>query len=208
MKKPASLRGATVLFVLAIMALVLAPFLIWGEDYVRPLLQSQAERTGLLVLLSILLLAADSVAPVPSTLVLMFLAARAGAFVGVLAGTLGLVLGVWAAAWFGRVAVGRIAPRFFPEAELNRLRNGLERNLALTLACWRGVPVLAETSVILAAAAGVPSARLVRVTLLPNFIIALVYSLAADDSFATACLAFFLVLALSLLAWRLFGRRK
>lgn len=194
-------------FVVFLVAVVSVPFVIWGDEFVAPLLASQEHRTFGLVALAIALLAADSIAPIPATLVIMFLAAKAGVIAGVIGGTLGLSAGVLAASWFGRAAVGRIAPRFFPEAELLRLRTGLQRNLALTLACWRSVPVLAETSVILAAAAGVPMSRIFKVTLLPNFVIALIYSVAADDSFRTACLAFGVTLFASLLLWRWAARK-
>ena len=190
-----------VLLTLGLVCLVSAPFVIWGDAFVQPLLESQAHRTGLLVVIAIGLLAADSVAPVPATLVIMFLAAKAGWLAGLVGGTVGLSLGVLAAAWVGRHAVGRMVPRFFPESELIRLRGGLQRNLALTLACWRSVPVLAEASVILAAAAGVPIGRIFRVTLLPNLAISTVYSLAADDSFATACVAFLAVFGFSMTLW-------
>ena len=195
-----------VLFALAVMALVCVPFVIWGEEFVLPFLQSQEKQTAALVLISIVLLAADSVAPVPASLVIMFLAAKAGPVAGVIGGTVGMSLGVLAAAWIGRAAVGRVAPKFFPEAELARLRGNLQKRLALTLACWRSVPVLAETSVILAAAAGVPVGRIFRATLLPNFVIAVIYSVAADESFATACIAFGATIAASWLLWWWVGK--
>jgi hypothetical protein len=169
-----------------------------------PLLQEHVDRTILLVVIAIVLLAADSVAPVPATLVIMFLAANGGRFAGIIGGTVGMSAGVLTAAWFGRTAVGRLAPKFFPESEIARMRAGLQRNLPLTLACWRSVPVLAETSVVLAAAAGIPIARIFRVTLLPNFVISVIYSVAADDSFTTAALAFLLILGLSLGLWWIF----
>ena len=78
----------------------------------------------------------------PATLVIMYLAAKGGVVAGIVGGTFGLSAGVLAAAWFGRTAVGRIAPKFFPEAELTKLREALQRRLALTLACLRSVPVL------------------------------------------------------------------
>ena len=108
-----------------------------------------------------------------------------------------------AAAWLGRVAVGRVAPKFFPDAELARLRDSLQRRLGLTLACLRSVPVLAEASVIIAAAMGIPVRRIVLVTLIPNFLVALVYSLAADDSFATAVITFLATMVVSYAVWRL-----
>lgn len=195
------------LFVLLVMALVIAPFVIWGEDFVIPLLNAQEHRIEWLVVIAIVLLAADSVAPVPATLVIMFLAAKAGTLAGVVGGTIGLTAGVLAAAWFGRVAVGRIAPRFFPDEELARLREALHTRLALTLACLRSVPVLAETSVIVAAAMGIPLKRIVLLTLLPNLAVALIYSVSADDSFQTAVIAFLGTMVASGVLW-LWLRKK
>lgn len=190
------------LFMALVMSLVALPFLLLGESFVTPLLAAREHQAPLLVLIAIALLAADAVAPVPSVLVLVFLAAKTGWIAGVIGGTVGLCAGVVLAWWFGRVAVGRLAPKFFPEAELARLRDGLQRRLPLTLACWRSLPVMAETSVIVAAAAGVPLGRVFRGTLLPNFLIALIYSVAADDSVWFAALAFVATVAGSLIFWR------
>ncbi len=196
-----------VLFVLFVMALVCIPFVIWGEEFVIPLLNAQEHKTEWLVVIAIVLLAADSVAPVPVTIVIMTLAAHAGVLAGVIGGSIGLIAGVAAAGWFGRVAVGRIAPRFFPDEELARLREALQKRLGLTLACLRSVPVLAETSVIVAAAMGIPLKRIVLLTLLPNLAVSLIYSVAADDSFQTAVLAFLGTLAASGVLW-LWLRKK
>lgn len=190
-----------------IMALVSAPFVLFGEDFVLPLLKSRENQEGGLVVIAVMLLAADSVAPVPSTLVVMFLAAKAGQVAGIIGGTVGLSMGVLAAGWIGRAAVGRVAPKFFPEAELARLRESLQQRLALTLACWRSVPVMAETTVIIAAAAGIPVRRIFWATLLPNFVVSAIYSVAADDSAKTAILTFLATLVLSVALWWIFGRR-
>jgi 3-dehydroquinate synthase len=206
-KSPAPTTVKAVLFVIFVMTLVCLPFAIWGEEFVLPLLESRAEQTGALILIAIVLLACDSVAPIPATLVIMYLAAKAGWVAGIVGGALGMSAGVWAAAWFGRTAVGRIAPKFFPEAELLRLRGALQARLWLTLACLRSVPVLAETSVILAAAMGIPVGRIFRATLLPNLIVASIYSLAADESWQTAVITFLATMAVSAAAWRIFGSR-
>ena len=97
------------------MTLVCLPFAIFGEDFVLPLLASREKQVGALTLISIALLACDSVAPVPATLVIMYLAAKAGWIAGIVGGTIGLCAGVFAAAWIGRSAVGRLAPKFLPE---------------------------------------------------------------------------------------------
>ena len=190
------------------MTLVCLPFVIFGEDFVLPLLESRRQQVGALTAIAIVLLACDSVAPVPVTLVIMYLAAKAGWLAGIVGGTIGLSAGVLAAAWVGRAAVGRLAPKFLPEAELLRLRESWQKRLVVTLACLRSVPVLAETSIIVAAATGVPLKRLFLVTLLPNFIVATIYSVAADDSVMTAVIAFLATMLLSYLVWRLFGRAE
>ncbi len=214
MKVPRNATVRLTLFILFVMAIVCVPFMIFGEEFVRPLLESREQQTGALVLIAIVLLAADSVAPVPATVVIMYLAWKAGWVAGIVGGTVGMCLGVLAAAWLGRAAVGRLAPKFIPDAELTRLRDSLQRRLVLTLACLRSVPVLAETSVILAAATGVPVRRIFWATVLPNFVVSTIYAVTAaysrtaEDSFATAGLTFVVIMVLSYVMWRLFGRRK
>lgn len=207
--RPATVR--LTLFVLFVMALVCAPFALFGEEFVFPLLESREQQSGALLLLAIVLLAADSVAPVPSTIIIMTLAWKAGWLLGIVGGTIGMSVGVLTAGWLGRVAVGRLAPKFIPDAELARLRQALQRRLLITLACLRSVPVLAETSVIVAAASGVPVGRIFRVTLLPNFIISVIYSAAAayaktaEDSLATAGITFLAIIVISYAVWRVWG---
>ena len=208
MNAPSRATVKKVLFVLFVITLVCLPFAIFGEDFVLPLLQSREQQIGALTLISIALLACDSVAPVPATLVIMYLAAKAGWAAGIVGGTIGMSAGVLIAAWLGKAAVGRLAPRFMPEAEVVRLRESLQKRLVITLACLRSVPVLAETSIIVAAATGVPVGRLVGVTLLPNLIVASIYSVAADDSLLTAAITFVATMALSLVVWWLFGRAE
>lgn len=203
--KPSTLKA--ILFVLFVMTLVCLPFAIFGEDFVLPLLESRREQVWALTLIAIVLLACDSVAPVPVTIVIMYLAAKAGWVAGIVGGTIGLSAGVLAAAWVGRSAVGRLAPKFFPDEELTRLRTSLQQRLVITLACLRSVPVLAETSVIVAAATGVPVRRIFWATVLPNLIVAAIYSVAADDSVITAIVTFLATMVLSYVVWRVFGRR-
>ena len=205
MKAPSLQTVRVTLLVLFVLALVCVPFVVLGEAFALPLLEAQQNRTGALIAIAVVLLAADSVAPVPSIPVIMYLAAKAGVFAGIIGGFVGLSVGVWVAALFGRTAVGRIAPKFIPEAELARLRAAIQGKLVLTLACLRSVPVLAETSVILAAATGVPVKRIFLVTLLPNLVIATIYALAADASLGTAAITLVATLAASYVLWRALG---
>jgi hypothetical protein len=86
----------------------------------------------------------------------------------------------------------------------------LQTRLGWTLACLRSVPVLAETSVIVAAAAGVPLRRIVGLTFLPNLVVSAVYAVAASESFVTASAAFLGTVVASGVIWmwvRVAGRR-
>jgi 3-dehydroquinate synthase len=206
-KAPNANTVKAVMFVLFVMALVILPFVLFGEDFVLPLLKSREQQAGALTAIAIVMLAADSVAPVPSTIVMMYLAARTGWLIGIVGNTVGLCAGVLCAAWVGRAAVGRLAPKFMPDETLARMRELLQKRLVLTLACLRSVPVLAETSVILAAAAGIPVKRIFWATLLPNFIVAAIYSLAADDSMTTAIVTFAATMLASWVLWRWLSRR-
>jgi hypothetical protein len=205
LKSPAPATVKTILFVLFVMTLVCLPFAIFGEDFVLPLLESRQQQVGALTIIAVALLACDSVAPVPATLVIMYLAAKGGWLAGIVGGTVGLCAGVLGAAWIGRSAVGRLAPKFIPDAELMRLREALQKRLVVTLACLRSVPVLAESSIIIAAAMGIPVWRIFWSTVLPNLIVATIYSVAADDSWSTAVITFLLTMVLSYVVWRVFG---
>lgn len=210
MKPPSATAVKATLFVVLVVALVSIPFVVLGEErseaLTRSLLESQGEHVVAMVLIAIGLLSADSVAPVPATIVIWILAKKAGLLAGIVGGTIGLSLGVLAAAWVGRTAVGRLAPKFFPDAELARLRALLQSRLMVTLACLRSVPVLAETSVIAAAAMGIPVKRVFWAAVLPNFVVAAIYSV-ASDSWQTALTAFFATMAASYALWRWLGRK-
>lgn len=206
MKQPVAGVLRFALFVLVLSALVSLPFLLFGESLGMQLLDELQHDTAWLVLLAVVLLASDALVPVPSAWVIIFLAQHAGIAVAIVGGTIGLAAGVLVSAWIGKAAVGRAAPRFFPDAELVRLRASIQRHTTITLACMRSVPVLAETSVMIAAAAGVSMSRILWATLLPNLAISVIYALAADDSLLNAGVAFFTTIAVSYLSWKVVDR--
>lgn len=193
------------LLVFAVSILVCLPFLVFGEELFTPALEQLRRHTGWLAAATVALLALDAVLPVPSAWVLILLALEGGLPLGIIGGSVGLCAGVLVSTWIGRVAIGRLAPRFVSETEIARLRESIVQHTTLTLACMRSVPVLAETSVMIAAAAGVPTWRIFLATLLPNIAVATVYSVAASDSILTASIAFVATIGTSYLFWRAFG---
>ncbi len=192
------------LLVFAVSVLVCLPFLVFGEEAFTPVLEHLRQHTAWLAAAAIALLALDAILPVPSAWVLILLALEGGLPLGIIGGSFGLCAGVLVSTWIGRAAIGRLAPRFVPEAEITRLRESILRHTTLTLACMRSVPVLAETSVMIAAAAGVSTWRIFLATLFPNIAIATVYAVAASDSILTASIAFVATIGSSYLFWRLF----
>lgn len=138
------------------MLIVVASFLVAGavvEDWLIALL---AEPQGRLALGAIifLLLAGDIVLPVPSSVA----ATAAGAALGPLGGTLvaggglaaGALAGLIGARWLGRERVAAA----LGSAEFVRLQSMLGRLGPLAVLLCRPVPVLAETSVLVAGACG------------------------------------------------------
>ena len=193
------------LLVFAVSVAVCLPFLLFGEDAVTPALQSLDHHAAWVAIGCVSLLSLDAVLPVPSAWVLIFLALHTGPLGGIVGGTAGLSIGVLVSSWVGRMAVGRLAPRLIPDHELARLADSISRHATLTLACMRSVPVLAETSVMIAAAAGVPPRRIFLATLLPNLAISTVYTVAASDSLLIATIAFAATIVVSYGSWRVFN---
>jgi hypothetical protein len=50
--------------------------------------------------------------------------------------------------------------------------------------------------------------RIFLVTILPNFLVATIYSVAADDSATTAIVTFLVTMVVSYVIWRVFGRAE
>lgn len=192
-------------FVLLVAALVIVPFFVFGEELARPWLDRSEAGQGWTVATAILLLTVDAALPVPSSLVLIALANRAGVLAGIVGGTVGLTAGVIVAAWIGRAAVGPMASRLVPAGDLERLRSALPRQVMVGLVCLRSVPILAEMSVLAAAAAKLPLRQILVATVPANIVIAVIYSFAADESWQMALLAFLVTVGISYAVWRFWG---
>jgi len=160
--------------------LVIASFLLF-EQQIEHLLaqldlylpQTPAQKLYL-ALLVIALLALDVVLPVPSSVVALLTVAALGGVGGYLVIFIGLCLGAWLGYALGagylRILSGRLG--------LHQRKPGqLAYKLGtLSLICLRGVPVLAETSVVAAGMQRYPLRAFVVVTTLANAGLALAYS--------------------------------
>jgi len=206
MSKMPSARA--VILVVAVASLVVLPFALLGESFAERFLDGSQRGVVGLIAVAVGLLTADAVLPIPSSWVMMYVAQELGPFIAGVTGTLGLSLGVLVTGLIGKYGVGPVASQVLSDAEISRLRRSTEARLVLTLACLRSVPVMAEVSVLIAAAGKVPIRRIFIVTLLPNAVVSCVFSISGAASFSAAIIAFLSTVAVSYGMWRLSMRGK
>lgn len=166
------------LVALAAAALIAVPFWLFEASLagaIEAFVQAPPDRALLAAGLG-LLLAADVFLPVPSSL----LATASGMLLGLTPGALttwsGLQAGVLLGYGFGRSAGRRVAQRLVGEAELARAADAHQVWGGLSLLLARAVPVLAESSVLLAGLARMPLPRFALLTGASNAALALVYA--------------------------------
>ncbi len=193
----ASLRW--LLLGLALLALVLVPFAIWEEPVTAAVEEFVASgRSRLTTALGLgLLLCADVFLPVPSSL----LASASGLLLGFADGALVNWLGMQAGALLG-YAVGRSAGRagarrLLGDTELERAASCHRAWGGVSLIASRAVPVLAESSVVLAGLVRMPLPRFGWLTAASNAAVALVY--AGVGAYAFQARAFLLAFGASIL---------
>ncbi|GAC1032792.1 hypothetical protein thsps21_36210 [Pseudomonas sp. No.21] len=196
--------------------LVIVSFLLFEEPMQRLLAslgQQPADpvRALNLAVLVIALLALDVVLPVPSSMVSLLAVAVLGAVGGYLVIFVGLclgsLLGYWLGAGYFRIASGLLDIEDWRKA--GRLANRLN---TWSLICLRGVPVLAETSVLAAGMQRYPLRRFLVITTLANAGLAAVYGalgsfVAEDQVLLLAVMASMLLPALFLAGRGLLARR-
>ncbi|MCC7250277.1 VTT domain-containing protein [Hyphomicrobium sp.] len=197
------------MFAGALVAAVVVPFLLFGESFGRFSQHVMTLETSRIVVITagILLLAADVVLPVPSSIVISLMGGLIGALGATVAGTIGLSLGCALGFLLGRVFGHDFAERRMGREDFAYLAGLLNRYGAAMLAICRPVPVLAEASVIAAGVVGLPAFKTLVVTSLANLGISAAYaaigaSMQGTAGFITAFVAALAVPGLSLLAAR------
>lgn len=191
------------LFGTVILGIVLIPYMLLGPSFEETVGELLRERTGRFVIAAcgVLLLAADMLLPVPSSLVAPALGAALGWFWGTAAAATGLSVGCAIGLVLGRMARDGLAARQLGP-DLQRATGLLQRYGPSVLVLCRGVPVLAEASVIAAGALGMPVWRCLTVTTLANVGVAFVYAAigaAAWDISPVVTSTAFMLLAVALL---------
>ena len=187
------------LLAVAVLAAIVVPFALYEERIVSAVEDiSQGGGSRPLVAFALfLLLASDVILPVPSSLV----ATVSGMLMGLVPGTAvtwtGMQAGAMLGYGLGRTAGARAAERLVGGSELARASRSHQKWGGYSLIVSRAVPVLAESSVLLAGAVRMPLATFVPLTAASNVAIALVY--AAVGSYVLETRAFLLAFAASVL---------
>ncbi len=162
-----------------VMLIPIIPFFFFA-DTISAWVESISEDkspSGILILGAIifLLLASDIFLPVPSSAV-NTIAGLLGIFWGTVICFLGLTVGAILGFWISRKWGHQIAKKFSSENEIARMQIITDRFGPVTLAIVRGVPVLAEASVILFGMHQLPWKKFLPPILFSNFVLAFAYT--------------------------------
>lgn len=162
-----------------LLAAILLPYLAFETQVFatgRDLFAARADRPAATAAAIVALLAADIVLPIPSSLV----AVAAGSVLGWAAGAaaiwIGLMAGCLAGYWLGAHPGAMLARRVVGDTGLAALRHRIAATGPLVVILARGVPVLAEASVIAAGAARMDLAAFLASTALANAGVAMAYA--------------------------------
>lgn len=170
--------GWSVLIVF-LFALIIVPFMIWGERvdaWTNTFLETAQGRPVLVAGVLGGLLASDIIFPVPSSIV----STACGLFLGVTLGTLtslaGMVVSCGLGYWIGRICGRPAAIKLVGEKDIERFERVSRRFGLWALVIARPVPVLAEVSVVFAGLSRMSFGRFMFITALSNLGVSLVYA--------------------------------
>jgi uncharacterized membrane protein YdjX (TVP38/TMEM64 family) len=186
-----------------VVAIPIVPFLLWGERVDAWLAAWRANPPAWPIIAAIVvgLLATDVFLPIPSSLISTLAGSELGIFLGIattwVGMSLGAVLGFALARWAGPAVVRRLAgPR-----DLSRTAQLVETFGPWLLVLGRGVPVVAESTVLLFGMHRLAWRKFLPPVLLANLGLAATYSLFGDlaDRYHSLPLAMGIAIALPVL---------
>lgn len=178
---------------LCFLMLIIVPFVFFGDDLDMLTEQVVAgEHQQEIAMLTISLLTLDVILPVPSSFVntsaMLYLGPVAG-FLMVFAGlSLGCILGYGFGYYFRKA----LFDRFYSDSAFRKLTFDLAKYGFLTLVVARGIPIIAELSVMAAGYHRYPLIKFLCATLLSNFLLAGVYALFVTVAIEVHSYGFFL----------------
>jgi len=203
---------------LVILLIPIVPFVLFGDQseawFNRHVVESRwlADNGWQAALAVIGALLADILLPVPSSGVMTFAGDKFGLATGVLISWVGLSLACAFGYVLGMLCGLPLLRRFSRGDELTETTRWINRFGRWVLAGFRGLPVLAEASVLLAGVYRMPLTQFLPPVLLANFVIALIYTTigrvaGGEGHLGVAVLLAMIVPLLLLLIWLLLARR-
>lgn len=197
-------RKTLTVYIVVLLAVILIPFALWEDPlaaYARELLTRPSKME--IATAIVLLLLADVVLPIPSSIVSVAAGALLGTVLGWLAIWLGMTLGSLAG-----YAVGRFGGRYFekPLADARTIRDSLGWAIALS----RPVPVVAEAVTLTAGFLKAPFGAFALFSIAANAAVATIYSVAGSlaQSADSLMVGFLLAIGIPWFARLLYLRRK
>jgi uncharacterized membrane protein YdjX (TVP38/TMEM64 family) len=165
-----------------ILAIPIVPFLLFGEQLETRLHEWREHPPAAhWVALAVFgLLASDIFLPVPSSVVCAIAGNQLGTWLGTLVTWMGMNLGAVLGFLLARSCGGTVARWFSRESDLQRAGAMAERFGPPLLALARGVPVLAEASVLWMGLNGLSWAAFLPPVILSNLVLATVYCTIGD----------------------------
>ncbi len=167
-----------VLLTAAILTLLLIPFILFGgslESWTGYFFQSSPSRLAVGLIIGTLL-SIDILAPIPSSIVSTaggyFLGFIGGTLISLIGMTISCLVGYWIGARFGRAA----AKRFVDHEEISKFESLQKKYGDWVIIISRSIPLLAETSVILAGIGRISIGRFLLLTIMSNLGISMVYA--------------------------------
>jgi len=192
---------------LVFLATLLAVFLLMGElDALRHL---EGRSLGAAALVSISLLAADILLPIPSSVVMTFNGSLfrliPGAFVSLVGLMIGAVLGYWLSRLYGKKVVQLIAGRRADE----KVGPFFERFGVVAVVLSRPIPLVAEMVTCMAGTADMRFGRFLTAQLIGGIPLAVGYAWAGEFAVEqnSVFLGLFIAVAVPIVLWALWSAR-
>ncbi len=193
-----------------ILVIILVPFFAFGhriEEWTDAFLRASARHSFISGGVIFALLASDILLPIPSSIVSTGAGFVLGMLYGFLASWLGMTTACIAGYLLGAASRKRLSTKLLGESEVKRLEDISRKAGDWVIVITRAVPVLAETSVLLAGMGKMPFRRFILMTTLSNAAIALVYAAAgalssSGNSFLLAFCAAILIPSGGMLLFR------
>lgn len=172
-----NLKRATLIAHLCFLVLIVVPFIFFGtqlDAWIPELLKG--EQDAVVIALAIVWLALDVFLPIPSSFVNMTATLYLGPLVGFLVVFLGLSISCWLGYGFGYYFRKALFDRFYEDDDFRQLTFDLTRYGFITLVVARGMPVIAELSVMAAGYHRYPLNKFLFATFVSNAALAGIYA--------------------------------